>query len=80
MYCVNITLTIVVTLSLFRSLQTELTRKIQEVDSCYSMKRSSLQVDRKYSITHAERVGTRIGPAIVLAIRDKPHRILSLHA
>jgi len=34
---VNITLTIVVSLTLFRSLQMEYSRKIQ-VDQCYSMK------------------------------------------
>ena len=57
-------------------MQIELSRKIQ-VQSCYSMKLSSLQVDRKYPITHAERVATRFGPANVLAIRDTPDRILS---
>ena len=56
----------------------ELSRKIQELDSCYSMKLSSLQVDRKYPTTHAERIGTRFGPAVVLAIRDEPDRILKV--
>jgi nicotinamidase-related amidase len=56
----------------------ELSRKIQELDSCYSMKLSSLQVDRKYPITHAERIGTRFGPAVVVAIRDAPDRILKV--
>jgi len=42
------------------------------------MKLSSLQVDRKYPITHAESVATRFGPAIVLAIRDTPDRILKV--
>ena len=42
------------------------------------MKLSSLQVDRKYPITHAERVATRFGPAIVLAIRVTPNRILKV--
>ena len=55
-----------------------LSRKIQELDSCYSMKLSSLQVDRKYPITHAERIGTRFGPALVVAIRDAPDRILKV--
>ena len=53
----------------------ELSRKIQ-VDSSYSMKLSSLQVDRKYSITHAVMVATIFGPAIVFAIRDTTDRIL----
>ena len=75
---VYITLKIVATLSLFRSLQMVLSRKIQKVDSCYSMKRSSLQVDRKYAITRAESVATRFGPAIVLAIRDTPDRNLNV--
>ena len=78
MYWVNITLTVVVTLSLFPLLQMKLSRKIQEVDSWYSMKFSSLQVDRKYPITHAERVATRFGTAIVLAIRDTSDRILKV--
>jgi hypothetical protein len=56
----------------------ELSRKIQELDSCYSMKLSSLQVDRKYPITHAEWIGTRFGPAVVVAIRDTPDRILKV--
>ena len=42
------------------------------------MKLSSLQVDRKYPITHAESVGTRFGPVIVFAIRDTPDRILKV--
>jgi len=49
---------------------------LMELDSCYSMKLSSLQVDRKYPITHAERIANTFGPAIVLAIRDIPDRIL----
>jgi len=53
-------------------------KKIQEVDSCYSMKLSSIQIDRKYPITRVERVATRFGPAIVLAIRDTPDRILKV--
>ena len=72
---VNINFTIVVKLHLFRSLQMELSRKIQEVDSCYSMKLISIQVDRKYPITRAERFATRFGAEIVLAMRDKPDRI-----
>jgi len=56
----------------------ELSRKIQELDSCYSMRLSSLQVDRKYPITHVERIATRFGPAVVVAIRDTPDRILKV--
>ena len=59
-------------------LQIDLSRKIQELDSCYNMKLNSLQVDRKYPITFAERIPTRFGPAIVLAIRDTPDRILKV--
>jgi hypothetical protein len=55
----------------------ELSRKIQEHDSFYSMRLSSLQVDRKYPITHVERIATRFGPAVV-AIRDTPDRILKV--
>ena len=56
----------------------DLSRKIQELDSCYNMKLNSLQVDRKYPITFAERIPTRFGPAIVLAIRDTQDRILKV--
>jgi len=32
----------------------EISRKIHELDSCSSMNLSSVQVDRKYPITHAK--------------------------
>ena len=51
---------------------------LMELDSCYSMKLSSLQVDRKYPITHAERIETRYGSAVVVAIRVTPDRILKV--
>ena len=56
----------------------DLSRRIQELDLCYSMKLSSLQVDRKYPITYAESFATRFGPAIVLAARDKPERVIKV--
>ena len=56
----------------------DVSRKIQELDACYSMKLGSLHVNRKYPITHAERIGTRFGPAVVLAIRDAPDRVLKI--
>ena len=49
--------------------------EIPKADSCHSMKIGSLQVDCKYPITRAERVGARYGPTITLTIRDSP-RIL----
>ena len=42
------------------------------------MRLSSLQVDRKYPTTHVERIATRCGPAVVVAIRDTPARILKV--
>ena len=39
---------------------------------------AQLPTDRKYPITHAERVATRFGPAIIVAIRDTPNRILKV--
>ena len=55
-----------------------ISRKIQEVDSFYSMKHRSLQVDLKYPITHAERVGNKFGTPIVLAISNTADRILKV--
>jgi len=56
----------------------ELSPKIQEVDSFYSMKLSSLKVYLKYPITRAEKFGTRFWHTIVLAIRDSPDLILNV--
>jgi hypothetical protein len=56
----------------------DISRRIQELDSSYSMKLSSLLVDRKYPITYAEWIATRFGPAIVLAVRDTPLQVLKV--
>ena len=56
----------------------DISRRIQELDSSYSMKLSSLLVDRKYPITYAERIATRFAPAFVLAVRDTPKRVLKV--
>jgi hypothetical protein len=56
----------------------DLSRRIQELDFRYSIKLSSLQVDRKYPKTYVERIATRFGPAIVLAVRDTPERVLKV--
>jgi len=39
----------------------ELSRKIQELVSCYSMRLKSLQGDRRYPITHVERIANLFG-------------------
>ena len=56
----------------------DLARKFQEADSCNSVTTIHLQVDCKYPITRAQRVGTRYGPTIILSIRDSPTRILKV--
>jgi hypothetical protein len=52
------------------SLQMALVRRFQEASTCHTVKFGSLDTDRPYPITHAESVGTRFGPAILLSIRD----------
>jgi hypothetical protein len=47
-------------------------------DSCHSVNISSLEVDRKYPIINAERIGTRHGPTIILSLRDSPSRIIKV--
>jgi hypothetical protein len=46
-----------------------LARRFQVSSTCHTVKIGSLDTDRPYPITHAERTGTRFGPA-VLSIRD----------
>jgi hypothetical protein len=48
----------------------DLDRKFQDVSFCHSAKISSLEVDRKYPITRAERIVTKFGPTVLLSIRS----------
>jgi hypothetical protein len=57
------------------SLQMDLIKKFADVNACYSVHVSSLQVDCKYPITQVERVSITYGPTIVLSIRDSLSRI-----
>jgi hypothetical protein len=50
----------------------DLVRKFQDATSCHSVKISSLEVDRKYSITRAERIITKFGPNVLKSIRNAP--------
>jgi hypothetical protein len=50
----------------------DLDRKFQDVTSGNSVKISSLEVDRKYPITSAQRIVTKFGPTVLLSIRDTP--------
>lgn len=57
-------------LAIFKYLQMELNKKIQEGPSCHAIKISSMEVDGKYPILHAERVITKFGPTVLLSIKD----------
>jgi hypothetical protein len=45
-------------------------RKFQDATSCQSVKISSLEVDRKYPITRAERIVTKFVLTVLLSITD----------
>jgi hypothetical protein len=47
-----------------------LAKKFMEASTCLTVKIGSLDTERPYNITHAQRVGTRFGPTILLSIRD----------
>jgi hypothetical protein len=50
----------------------ELEWKFQDATSCRSVKIISLEVDRKYPITHAVRIVTKFGPTVLMSITDEP--------
>jgi len=56
----------------------DLTKNIQEVTSCNTIKINSLEVDRKYPIVRAERIVTKFGPTILLSIRDSPFNVIKV--
>jgi hypothetical protein len=50
----------------------DLERKFQETTSYHSVKISSLEVDRKYPITHTQIIVTKFRPIVLMSIRDAP--------
>jgi len=52
----------------------DVTKKFQEAASSDAFKISSLELDRKYPIIHAERIATEFGPAVLLSIIKLPQR------
>lgn len=59
------------------SFQMDPVGKFAEVASCPYVSVGSLQVDRPYPITHAERIGTKFGPSIGLCLLDSPTHIIT---
>jgi hypothetical protein len=50
----------------------ELDRKFEIATSCRSVSLWSLEPDRAYPIVHAERINTRYGQSVLVAIVDSP--------
>jgi hypothetical protein len=50
------------------SLQMELVRNFQGATICHSVKIGSMEVGRKYPVTHAEKTTTKFGPTVLLNI------------
>jgi hypothetical protein len=50
----------------------ELDRKFEIATSCRSVTLGSLEPDQQYPIVHAERINTRYGQSVLLAILDSP--------
>jgi len=48
----------------------ELGKKFEKATLCHSVHVSSLEVERKYPIVHAERVYTKYRPTVLLTIVD----------
>ena len=48
----------------------ELDRKFQMATACRSLTIGSLRPDQQYPVVHAERVNTRYGPSVLLAILE----------
>jgi hypothetical protein len=47
-----------------------LAQKFVEASSCHTVEIGSLEAEKPYPITQAQRVGTRFGPTILLSIRE----------
>jgi len=50
----------------------ELDRKFEIATSCRSVSLGTLEPDRAYPILHAERINTRYGQRVLVAIMDSP--------
>jgi len=50
----------------------ELDRKFQIATSCCSVSLGSFEPDRSYPIMHADRINTRYGQSVLVAIMDSP--------
>jgi hypothetical protein len=47
-----------------------LAKKFLEASDCHTIKIGSLDTEKPYPITHAQSVGTRFGPTVLLSIRE----------
>jgi hypothetical protein len=47
-----------------------LAKKFLEASACHTVKFGYLDTEKTYPITHAQRVGTRLGPTVLLSIRE----------
>jgi hypothetical protein len=55
-----------------------LNKKFQKAASSYAIKISTMEVDRKYQITHAERMVTKYGPTVLISIKDSEYNIVKV--
>jgi hypothetical protein len=55
-----------------------LNNKFQEAASSYAMKISTMEVDRKYQITHAERMVTKYGSALLISIKESEYNTVKV--
>jgi hypothetical protein len=56
----------------------DLTKKFQRVTSYNTVNVSSLDVNRKYPIIHAERIVTKFGPTVLMTLADEPDRTVKV--
>ena len=57
-------------LELYCWFQMSLAQKFLEASACITVKIGSLDTETPYPIQHAQRIGTRFGPTVLLSIRD----------
>jgi hypothetical protein len=50
----------------------DLAEKFRMTSSCQTIKILSLTVDKAYPVEHAEKIQTRYGKAILLALKESP--------
>jgi hypothetical protein len=56
----------------------DLTKKFQEAASSHPIKINSVELDRKYSIIHAERIVMKFGSTVLLSIKESPYNIVKV--